>query len=120
MAVWPASLPPALVQGYNFSDKRLTVETPMESGPPRRAQLSTHFISNGTMNLALDATQLTALRDVLDVSSGGTEWLTGCPLDAGTGPAAHRIRVTGFQVNVMVPERLWRAIVWFETDERIY
>jgi hypothetical protein len=118
MATWPVTLPDILVQGYSATNQWNILETTMESGPKRRTRMSAHYMINGVGNLMLDKTQMAALYATLDAANDGADWITGVRLDMGQGPAAHRARITGFQVNVVVPELYWRAILWWETDER--
>ena len=116
---WAEVLPDMLVQGYNASHRWNVLETQMESGPKRRTRMSAHYMINGTGTLMLNKAQMDELYNVLDAANDGADWISNVRLDMGGGPKEHRARITGFQVNVVVPNILWRAILWWETDERI-
>lgn len=118
MAAWPPSLPPMLIQGYSATHNPLVLETEMESGPKRRTRMSEHFITNGVGSMILNKSQMYALGEALSLAKDGADWMTGAPIDVGGGPLPHRIRVTGYQINVVTPGITWRAIIWWETDER--
>lgn len=118
MPAWPSTLPPMLVQGYNANDEWSVLETPMESGPMRRTRMSSHFMTTGIGTLMLNKAQMSTLVTALNGAKSGADWFTGMPLDMGGGPVAHRARITTYQLAVVVPGSLWRAMLWWESDER--
>ena len=117
MATWPAGLPHPLVSGYNATDKWRTLETQMESGPPRRTQLTGHYLITGTGTMVLDATQSATFRAFMESTKSGTEWVTGVPVDVGLGIETKRARITAVQYAVVTPLTHYRVVYWWETDD---
>lgn len=118
MPAWPASLPVPVIQDYRATDGFSTLETPMESGPPRLARLTAHYLTTGTASLYCTAPQMATLRAALAGAADGASWFTGFPLDMGGGSVPHRARIRDLQVRVIVPGITWLATLQFETDER--
>ena len=120
MASWPSGLPAPLLSSYNNRDQLPVLETAMESGPPRRVRYSNHYMTTGSMSLTVNLSQATALQSMLDSSNLGSDWITGCPIDTGTGLKNHRVRITSVMRKVLKPpDQLWQFTLAFETDEHL-
>jgi hypothetical protein len=120
MSVWPGTLPPPLLSSYHNNDQLPTIRTDMESGPPRKARSTRHFMTRGQLSMVLDASQMAAFQQMIVDSNYTADWITDCPIDTGGGLTNHRIRISSVQRKVSAPpDRLWTVTVSFETDEHL-
>lgn len=120
MATWPAGLPAPMLTSYHNADTFPHITTRMQSGPSRRTRYSNHYMTTGQMTLTVDQTQAIALQGLIDSSNLGTDWITGVPLDTGTGLKDHRVRLSSVQRKVIKsPDIYWQFTLSFETDEHL-
>ena len=120
MATWPVSLPDPILNSYHSADVFPVLKTEMQSGPPRRTRYSDHYLTTGQLTMVVNSTQAGTFQQLLDDSNLGTDWITGCPIDTGTGLKNHRIRITSVQRKVLTPpDQHFQITVSFETDEHL-
>lgn len=120
MSTWPAALPHPLLSSYHNADRFLILKTAMESGPPRRALKSTHYMTTGQITMVLDVANMAIFQQMLLDSRHTADWITGCPIDTGSGVRNHRIRISSVQRKVTLPpDKLWTVTISFETDEHL-
>lgn len=118
MPAWPSGLPVPILSSYHVSDTLPVLRTNMQSGPPRAVRYSNHYLSQGQLTLVVNATQLAAIKGMMNDSNLGTDWITGTPIDTGGGLTGHRIRVRSIQRKVLVPPDVtWSVTISFETDD---
>ena len=119
MAAWDDTLPPPLLAGYNARETPRILTTEMDSGPQRMTLYSAHPRLFGSAGISVDLAQAKAFNVMYENARLGTDWITGCPIDTGTGLADHRIRITSVQYSVQVPpDKHWKIVFTFETDDR--
>lgn len=118
MSAWPSGLPEPELKSYSSSDQYNVIRTDMESGPPRQARLSAHYMTTGSFTLTLTRAQMATFRTVVPASNYGADWVTGVPLDTGNGSKQHRMRMLKVKMKVLFPQdALYQLTVNFETDE---
>ena len=120
-SVWPAGMPVPLLNDYGAQDQFKNVQTVMESGPDRRARMSSHYMSRGNLSIVVDDVQSELFRQMIIESNDCSNWITDVPLDTGFGVAPHRARITNprWMVAGLVPGENWRISMQYETDERV-
>lgn len=119
MAAWPPQLSDLILAGYSATDELPFIETPMETGPVRRTLLTSYHMTNLRASLVLDGqTQANAFRQLLVDSNYGADWITGVPIDTGTGVSVRRIRITSPTWTVLVPGSMWSVSFSAETDDQ--
>lgn len=120
MTAWPAGLPEPELSGYSIADEYNLIRTEMESGPPRQSRRSAHYMSVGNMTMTMTNAQMISFQSVIPASDYGADWITGVPIDSGTGSKPHRIRMLKVSRTVLFPQDgLYKLTVQFETDEHL-
>jgi len=118
MSAWPSGLPAPQLKNYTNTDLYNVIRTDMESGPPRQARRSSHYMTVGTFTLTLTSAQMASFQSAVVASNYGTDWLTGVPLDTGGGNQPHRIRLLKVTRKTVFPQDArYELTVNFETDE---
>jgi hypothetical protein len=118
VSTWPSSLPTPELKSYTSADNFNVIRTEMESGPPRQARRSAHFMTTGSFSLTLTKAQMLTFQGVIADSNFGADWITGTPIDSGGGNLPHRIRMLGVSRKVLFPQDgLYKLTVKFETDD---
>jgi len=121
MASWPPQLSNLILSGYSATDDMPFIETPMETGPIRRTRLTSYHMTDIRGSLVLEnQTQANAFRQLLKDSNYGADWITGVPLDTGTGVVARRARLVSPSWTVLVPGKMWSVSMTIETDDQAY
>ncbi len=90
MAIYPATLPPPLVSGYQLSPADQTVRSDMEVGMARVRRRTSARDDQVGISLKLSDAQMAIFRAWFegtgtDDANGGTAWISQLPLALGTG-----------------------------------
>lgn len=117
MATWPASLPAPIIASYSVGQRVPIIRTDLESGPPRVARASHHYMSVGTFEIVVDATQHADFEQLFQDSKLGTEWIDDVPLDTAGTYTTHRVRMTDVQRRMIKQPDTYKITVAFETDD---
>lgn len=117
MATWPATLPAPTIATYSVRQRVPAIRTDLESGPPRMARASHHYMSVGTIELVVDATQHAAFEQLYQDSKLGTEWIDDVPLDTSGSYTTHRARLTSVERRMIKQPDTYRLTIGFETDD---
>ena len=120
MTAWPETLPSPEIASYSTNDEYNILRTDMESGPPRQAKRSAHYMTTGSFTLKLNSSQMTDFQAVIPASNFGADWITDVPLDTGLGKKSHRMRFLGVSRKTLLPQNgLYELTIKFETDEHL-
>ena len=121
MAAWPAQLSDLILSGYSATDDMPLIETLMQTGPIRRTLLTSYHMTYIKGSIVLDGlAQANAFRQLLVDSNYGADWITGVPLDTGTGVVARRARLSSPVWTVLVPGSMWSVSINIDTDDQDY
>jgi len=119
MATWPTSLGTPLIEGNTNTRHPRVAVTEMETGIPRRALVSKHGLTRGTVSFIWTGTQH-ATFDSFFVTTllGGSLSVDDFPLDLIDGSAGHETYLYDVSDPVLISGELYKVTLSFETDER--
>lgn len=119
MATWPASLGKPLREGYSAVSEPRVLYTTMSSGPKRRALMSNHDVTTGSVSFIWDDQQKRDYETFFNVTARkGTIPVAGFPLDLVDGVADHLTWLFPPSQIVVAPAKTWRVTFGFETEQR--
>lgn len=118
MATWPVTLEEPLIT-ITSQQKPRVITTQMESGPIRRSMLTKHHTTIGTAAFVWNPAQMLIWEPYFKTTIlVGTIAVDDFPLDLAGVVVGHRTFLTLPKQVTLVPMKLWRVTMAFETDER--